>query len=153
MCFSLLPLPVKYTHSCDHSISSMSGGLVTRVLSLLILTLVIFSSSLAKKCKKKKCRNDEPLVLNVSQLEPGHRARCPGNWWWWWWCSECFTTGARPQSPISIDNVTPRWLFLRGRGQPGANLPQIPGQVIHNVQVYYSSVDNCFVEYLSAVLH
>ena len=60
--------------SADHLITIMP-----RIVSIIVI-LVILSQSFAKKCnrKKSKCRNNEPLVLNVSQLEPGHKARCPG---------------------------------------------------------------------------
>ena len=51
-----------------------------RILSIIVVILVISTQIYAQKCRKnkKKCRNEEPLVLNVSQLEPGHKAQCPG---------------------------------------------------------------------------
>ena len=51
-----------------------------RILSIIFVIIVISSQIYAQKCRKnkKKCRNEEPLVLNVSQLEPGHKAQCPG---------------------------------------------------------------------------
>ena len=53
---------------------------MVRIISISVVILVFFSQILAEKCRKnkKKCRNEEPLVLNVSQLEPGHKAQCPG---------------------------------------------------------------------------